>query len=125
MASVVSAAQLISHLVLPPRLPSDLDIEDEELAPDLTNLAIQSVTQLKKLVGDAFIPQYDRILQALTASRALQTPSGLTKAALLNQLDHLGNAKTDVFLFVSVAKQNGGLLLWRKAEYVICQTHSF
>jgi hypothetical protein len=113
MATDVDLLQsLFYHLVLPPRLPSTEDTVD--LAPEFTRQAVHAVRQLQQRTTNAFL-EYDHVLASLTASLSLQVKGGFGQDALLEQFARLQNHK-DAFLFLSVAAQNTGLLMFKKTE---------
>lgn len=104
---------LLTHLTLPPRLPPGKDIDDAVLAPALADLALQGVSNLKKLVGDELSSSYNIIDATLEASRSLQCGEGLDKSKLLRQFEVLQETSLSAFLFVQVPAQNAGLLIWK------------
>lgn len=104
--------RVISHLVLPPKLPGAPDEDSDSLNWDLTGRLLKACKQLRH-------PELESMRSAVEASLLLandlyRTP--ISKETLLETFSKISHSKDPGWLLLHVVKQNAAIIIRKNNE---------
>jgi hypothetical protein len=100
---------VFNHLVLPPKLPGQQDIDIEGIETSILNRLIHACDTIDKLTSQKFAETWDSVRHSLRLCLKLN-PGRLEKASMLQEFSNLQQKD---LLILHVVEQNAALLIRR------------
>ncbi|ATZ54876.1 hypothetical protein BCIN_11g01980 [Botrytis cinerea B05.10] len=109
---------LVSHIVLPPRLPGK-DDRNEGLESAIVDHFIVASRAMRSITRDKMSENWDWIRRSLETAKLLNARGRLSRDTLLSEFQSL---QKNVCLILNIAEQNAGLLIYRCEERIVFES---
>jgi hypothetical protein len=107
---MASLAIVFNHLVLPPQLPGEQDVDIERTSDDVLNRLTHATITLGRLAGQKQASTWHAVRQSLRRCHSLHARGRLEKQSLISEFQYL---KPDQPIILHIIEQNAALIIRR------------